>query len=151
MKGMKRTVAILAAQIFFLLFCFVILPGMQYLISRWYFTEKRTYEDTWGISLPDDIECLYTDGKRVGFHGEGCKHTIFQLHSKRLTIQMRGDRNSEIESFCDTICQELETEEDHLPDFEKCYGWMCYEKNQNTLVIIYFSDSRQLHFFENLF
>lgn len=151
MKGEKKTAKILTAQIFFLLLCFVILPGTLYLIGRSYFTKQRIYELNWELSLPDNMKCLYDSHTPPAFHGEGIRHTIFRLEPEQMTIQMNAGRNRDVEAFCTAICDELETDANDLPDFEERYGWIKYEKQQDTLIIVYFPHLKQLHFFQEIF
>ncbi len=152
MKKEKRTIGILAFQIFFLLFCFVILPGTLFLMGRFYFTEKRIYETTWDISLPDHMKLLYDKHTPPAFHGEGIRHTIYWVEQENVNMRfIVGGNPEEVKSFCMTICDDLETEEAHLPDFEERYAWIKYEKDSDMLIIVYFLDSQQMHFFQKIF
>lgn len=150
LKEEKRTICILGVQIFFLLFCFVILPGTLYLIGRSRFSEKKMYETTWNISLPDQMELLYDDHTSRGFHGDGIRHTIYKVEREKIDLNFIVGDNPEVKSFCITICDNLETEEEYVPDFEGKYGWIKYEKKSNMLIMVYFPDLQQLHFFQKL-
>ncbi len=150
MKGEKRTICILVFQIFFLLFCFVILPCTLYLIGCSRFSEKKMYEVTWDISLPDHMELLYDEHTPRGFHGDGIRHTIYKVESEKLSLEFIVGNNPEVKSFCIMICDDLETEDEYLPDFEGKYGWIKYEKQSNMLIMVYFPNLQQLHFFQKL-
>lgn len=54
-------------------------------------------------------------------------------------------RNGEIEEFCEDISNELGAEK---ADFSQKYMWHKYEKYENTLVTIYFPETRQVHLFQ---
>lgn len=151
-KTEKRTISILAVQIFFLLFCFVILPVTLYLIGRSRFSEKRMYEVTWDISLPDHMELLYDEHTPRGFHGDGIRHTIYSVGQEEINLRFIVGDNPEVKSFCITICDDLETEDEYLPDFEERFAWIKYEKQSQSdmLIMVYFPDLQQLHFFQKL-
>lgn len=151
MRSNKKMTGLPAFPLLFLLLGFIILAGVLYLTGRSHFTKQKIYERNWGLSLPDSMKCLHDSHSPPAFHGEGIRHTVFQLEPEQMTIPLKAGRNPETESFCASVCQDLETDTDYLPDFEKRYGWTIFEKSHDTLVIVYFPDLKQLHFFQEIF
>lgn len=129
-----------------LLMIFVVIPTFIFLIGRTQFSVIKNYEAYWGIKLPGHMELVSDYKSPASFHGDGSRYTVFYVPEKQqISLGFAVGRNSDIEEFCTEIINGLGAEE---ANFGLSYMWHRYEKYENTLVIIYFSETRQLHLFQ---
>ncbi|MFT4104912.1 MAG: hypothetical protein QM657_04045 [Lacrimispora sp.] len=150
MKREKRTIWILLAEVAILLFFFILCPLYLYLYGHFSYSEKKAYEMNWEISLPDQIK-LVNDKNTTSFHGDGFRHTIYQVEKMEDLRGFEVEKRKEIEDFCIEVFDILGVEAKYDLDFTQKYIWKKYVKhNNNILVIIYFSDKKELHLFQKL-
>jgi len=148
LKREKRTILILLAEIAILLFFFILCSLSLYLYGHFSYSEKRAYEISWGISLPDQIK-LVNNKNTKSFHGDGFRHTLYQIDQMEDLEGFEAEKREEIEEFCIEIVNDLAVEAKYCPDFTEKYVWKKYVKHDNDiLVIIYFPEKKEFHLFQ---
>lgn len=138
------------AEIFLLLFFFILCPLSLYLYGHFSYSEKKSYEINWGISLPNQTK-LVNNNSTPSFHGDGFKHTVYQIDKMEDLKGFKVEKIEEIEEFCIEVVNDLSVEAKYRPDFSQKYVWKKYvEYKNNILVIIYFPDKKEFHLFQKL-
>lgn len=148
MKREGKTVRILLTIISIPLFFFVFCPLVLYYYGHFTNSLKKAYETEWGILLPDQIK-LVNDKRTTSFHGDGFRHTVYQINNSEDLKGFEVEKNQEIESFCNEIANKLAVESKYHPDFMQNYVWKEYAKYGDILVIIYFPDKKEIHLFKD--
>jgi len=137
-----------------LLLCLIGTPVGFYLHKRQVRAaqEPVIQEYYWQISLPKqgDIEKIYKKHTAYGPHGEAVHYSIYSADRGQINLAMRTD-TGQIEDVCLEYCGRLEIPDEYLPDFSHEYRWQKFERNQDTLILLYFVKEKQLHIFEDFF
>lgn len=146
MKKETKKILVAAIPVIIFIMIFAVIPSIVYLIGRTNFSLIKNYESYWGIQLPDHMELVSDSKSPTSFHGDGIRHTIFSVcEEQQIPMSFAVGTSSDIEIFCNEISSELGVEK---ADFSLKYMWHKYEKYENTLVIVYFPETRQLHLFQ---
>lgn len=153
LKREKRTIIIFLIEIGIPLFIFVGIPLGIYILSTHEDTGKVIRESYWGIVLPTEKEMdeILRERTETGFHGESLRHSIYVVARNEIKFKLRIDTKTDIENACLEYCENAGTDEEYMPDFSQEYRWRKIEKNQDTLILVYFVDTKELHIFENFF
>ena len=137
------------------LLVFVGIPVSIYLHDRVVFANPNNaiMEDYWMISLPkkSEMKQIMKEHTPYGPHGEATHHSIYEVKRSKIQFTFRADPSAEIEDACKAYCDKLETQSSDVPDFSQKYSWFLSEKNQDTLILLYFSELGEFHIFEVFF
>ena len=152
LKKEKVIKCILLIQMGFLIFCFAIIPLIIYLYGHFIILDQSEVidESYWEISLPKEMKKILKEQTAIGFHGEGIRHSVYDVERSEINIAFRVDIDSEMEKLCMQFCEELKTEEGFVPDFEKKYQWRKFTVYDDTLILLYFVETGYLHIFQDI-
>lgn len=145
----KKSWLILLAVIMVPFLCFVIIPLVLYSVGHFTDSIEKVYETNWGIVLPEDIDLL-DDKKTRSFHGDGIRHTVYEVSGEEYFAPFETGKNEEIEEMCLKCIVDLQVEKEFGPDFKTTYVWKEYTKYGNCLILIYFPEKREFHLFQQL-
>lgn len=153
LKREQRTIIIFLIEISIPLFIFVGIPLGIYILATHEDTGKVIRESYWGIVLPTEKEMdeILRERTETGFHGESLRHSIYIVERNEIKLKLRVDTMTDIETTCLEYCENVDTDEKYIPDFSQEYRWRKFEKYQDTLILVYFVDTKELHIFENFF
>lgn len=152
-KREKRTIILLLIEIAIPIICLIGIPlGTSMYILRDY-KDSVIDESYWALDLPSrkEMKKVLKEHTEYGPHGEGLRHSIYTVERSEIELQFRVDSDEDIEDMCLGYCEKLETEKEYFPDFAQEYRWRKYEKYQDTLILLYFVETNQLHVFEDIF
>lgn len=151
-KEEKRTIIIFLIEISIPLIVFVIIPMSIYLYGRHLYAGTVLDATHWKITLPstDEMKKVLKEHAEYGPHGDGLRHSIYIVDRNKIKLKFRIDLSTDIEDICLQYCDELETQEKYIPDFSQEYRWRKFEEYQNTLILLYFVDTQELHIFEDI-
>lgn len=153
LKRERRTIIIFLIEICIPLFFFVGIPLSIYILATHENTGKVIQEPYWGIALPSKkgMDEVMKERTETGFHGESLRHSIYMVERNEIKFRFRVDTNADIEITCLEFCDDVSTDEEYIPDFSQEYRWRKFEKYQDTLILVYFVETKELHIFENFF
>ena len=153
LKREKRTIIIFLIEISIPLFFFVGIPLGIYILATHEDTGKVIRESDWGIALPTEKEMdeVLKERTETGFHGESLRHSIYIVERNEIKLKLRVDTKTGIEIACLEYCEDVGTDDEYMPDFSQEYRWRKFEKYQDTLILVYFVETKELHVFENFF
>ncbi len=153
LKREKKTIIILLIEIAIPI---IFLIGIPLVASRYVMYDQRSSvidESHWGVDLPSvkEMKKVLKEHTDYGPHGEGIRHGIYTVERDKISLRFRMDADEDVENLCREYCGELGTEQEYVPDFTQEYRWLKYEKYQDTLILLYFADTKGLHVFEDYF
>ncbi|MDE6751091.1 MAG: hypothetical protein K2K21_18795 [Lachnospiraceae bacterium] len=153
LKREKRTIIIFLIEISIPLFIFVGIPLGIYIITTLRNSSIVIQEAYWGIVLPakKEMEEVLSEHSEIGPHGEGLYHSIYVVERNEIKLRLRIDTKSDIENTCLEYCEDAGTADEYMPDFSQEYRWRKFEKYQDTLILVYFVATKELHIFEDFF
>lgn len=98
-----------------------------------------------------EMDEVLSEHSEIGPHGEGIRHSIYIVERNEIKLRLRIDTKADIENTCLEYCEDAGTSNEYIPDFSQEYRWRKFEKYQDTLILVYFVETKELHVFENFF
>lgn len=124
-----------------------------YLYVRYKYANKvLAASGSWNISLPakSEMDKVLSEHSEIGPHGDALRHSIYVVDRDKIKLKFRIDTNDDIEEICLEYCNKLKTADSYIPDFFAEYRWRKFEKYGDTLILLYFPETNQLHIFEDI-
>lgn len=153
LKREKSTIIIFLIEISIPLFFFVGIPLGIFMLATHEDSGKVIRESYWGIALPTskEMDNVLSERTETGPHGECMRHSIYVVERNEINFKFRIDTEDDVETKCSEYCEKVGTAVEYMPDFSKEYRWRKFEKEQDTLILVYFVETKQLHIFEEFF
>ena len=125
LKRERRSIIIFLIEISIPLFFFVGIPLGIYILATHEDTGKVIRESYWGIVLPTEkeIDKVMKERTETGFHGESLRHSIYVVERNEINFRLRMDTKTDIEIACLEYCENVDTDEEYIPDFSQKYRW----------------------------
>ena len=141
-KGIMKSVFMILSIIFALV---VVVQNISFN------NEIKMYENFWGIMLPSKYECIYKWNNQDSFHGEGIRYSKYQILENNSSIftDYSCTKNNKLESSIISLMASYDISEKQKIDFNSSYCWKYLKQEQDSLLIIYSLNTKNLFLIQN--
>ena len=123
----------------------VAIPIGLYVAGNLYYSAKRIYEQNWNIELPDKMKVKFDIKDGNSSHNDGVRYTVFEVKERSEFFNDFSSKKSPAfeEHFQENISG-LKLSDENLPNWNDNYIWKQMELYENSLYIVFDTDTDTL-------
>lgn len=109
----------------------------------------------YGIQIPPDFTRSFKYASKSGFHGDKCTAVKFDTNgSEAIFADFSDGTDAGAESLMSFVIRTADVPEELRPDYSLSYKWKIFErvdeKNDDSLVVIWFPEQEAVYFGESI-
>ena len=116
-----------------------------------YMSVAKTFEQNWGIILPNDFKEEYYVDTGASFHGDGERYSVFK--GNNFMTSLKKEKNQELESVISKLYISLKVSKENQIIFSHQYSWtkiISKDDDRNYIYCIFDEEANKFYFYEFL-